>query len=144
VTGGALRELGLELATARADVRRIVGEGPAQEEAFDAETLGAIGIDLQAVRQRVEATFGEGALERASLRRGSCAGAAFGVAPQLKRALEEAGQGAESRGAPLSATDVALGLAEERDSVAARILEAHGISRETLGGALRESRPSAG
>jgi ATP-dependent Clp protease ATP-binding subunit ClpA len=135
-TGRALRGLGLELAGVRDDTRRIVGDGPAGDATFDAEALGAIGIDLHAVRQRVEATFGEGALERASRRRGSCGGAAFGVAPHLKRALERARAGAERRGTPLGTAAVALGLAEQRDSVAARILDAHGVTPERLRTAL--------
>ena len=135
-TGRALRSLGLELAGVRADARRIVGDGPAQDAAFDADALGAIGIDLHAVRQRIEATFGEGALERASRRRGTCGGGAFGVAPRLKRALERAHQAAARRGTPLATADVALALAEQRDSVAARILDARGVSPERLRAAL--------
>jgi ATP-dependent Clp protease ATP-binding subunit ClpA len=138
--GRAFRGLGLTLAGAREDTRRIVGEGPAPEAAFDADALGAIGIDLQAVRQRVEATFGEGALERASRRRGSCGGAAFGVAPRLKRALETARQEAERRGTPLSTADVAVALAEQRGAVAARILDGCGISPEHLRAALGGGR----
>jgi ATP-dependent Clp protease ATP-binding subunit ClpA len=139
-TGRTLRGFGLELARVRDETRCIVGDGPAQEAAFDADALGAIGIDLQAVRQRVEATFGEGALERASRRRGSCGAAAFGVAPRLKLALERARQDAARRGTPLGAADVALGLAEQRDSVAARILDAHHIAPERLRAALGGSR----
>jgi ATP-dependent Clp protease ATP-binding subunit ClpA len=143
-TGRTLRGFGLDLATVREDTRRIVGDGPAREAAFDADALGAIGIDLQAVRQRVEATFGEGALERASRRRGSCGAAAFGVAPRLKLALERARHDAARRSVPLSAADVALGLAQQRDSVAARILDAHAISPERLRAALGGSRDSPG
>jgi ATP-dependent Clp protease ATP-binding subunit ClpA len=139
-TGRTLRGLGLELTAVRDAARRIAGAGPAREGVFDAEALGAIGIDLQAVRERVEATFGEGALERASRRRGSCGGAAFGVAPRLKRALEAAHQDAAQSGAPLCAADVALALARQRDSVAARILDEHAISPERLRTALAGSR----
>jgi ATP-dependent Clp protease ATP-binding subunit ClpA len=140
-TGSTLRSLGLELGGLRDEVRNLVGEGPAQQGAFDADALGAIGIDLQAVRDRVEAAFGEGALERASRRRGSCAGAAFGVAPQLKQALESARQHAERHDTPLSAADIALGLAQQRDSAAARILEAHAISPQSLRSVLEARRP---
>jgi ATP-dependent Clp protease ATP-binding subunit ClpA len=136
-TGRVLRRLGLQLEDVRADIRRIVGEGPAPGAAFDAEALGAIGIDLQAVRRRVEETFGGGALERASRRRGRCGAAAFGIAPRLKVALERARRDAARRGAPPGAADVALSLAVERDSVAARILDAHAVSLERLHAALR-------
>ena len=136
--GRALRGLGLTVAGVRADTGRIVGEGPAPEAVFDADALVAIGIDLEAVRQSAETT--EGALERASRRRGSCAGAAFGVAPRLKQALESARQDAALRGTPLATRDVALGLAQQRESVAARILDAHGISLERLVAALDRCR----
>jgi ATP-dependent Clp protease ATP-binding subunit ClpA len=138
-TGRTLRGFGLTLAGVREDIRRIVGEGPAPEAAFDADALDAIGIDLHAVRQRVEATFGEGALERSARRRGSCSGAAFGVAPRLKLALERARQDATRRGMPLSAADVAFGLAQQRDSVAARILDENAIPPERLDAGLRAS-----
>ena len=142
--GRTLRGFGLTIAGVREDTRRIVGDGPAPDAAFDAEALGTIGIDLHAVRQRVEASFGEGALERASHRQGSCGGAAFGIAPRLKLALERARQDAERHGTPLSAADVALGLARQRDSVAARILDAHAISLERLHAALDGSRDASG
>ena len=138
--GRALRGLGLTVAGMRADTGRIVGEGPAPEAVFNADALVAIGIDLEAVRQSAETTFGEGALERASRRRGSCAGAAFGVTPRLKQALESARQDAALRGTPLATRDVALGLAQQRESVAARILDAHGISLERLVAALDRCR----
>jgi ATP-dependent Clp protease ATP-binding subunit ClpA len=131
-TGRVLRGLGLQLEDVRADVRRIIGEGPVAEAAFDADALAAIGIDLQAVRGRAEEIFGKGALERASRRRGSCSAAAFGIAPQLKLALERARGDARRRGTPLGAADVALSLGELRDSLAARILDAHSISPERL------------
>lgn len=135
-TGRTLRCLGLELAAVRDDVLRLTGAGPALEEVFDAEALEALGIDLQAVRQRAEESFGEGALERAAHRRGSCAGAAFGVAPRLKLALDGARQAADRRGTPVSSGDIALQLARQQDSVAARILRRHAITPESLGAAL--------
>ncbi len=141
-TGRVLRGLGLELTELRADTRRIVGDGPAPETAFDADALAAIGIDLDAVRQRVEATFGDGALERASRRRGQCGAAAFGVSPGLKQALERARQEAAARGTPVASADVAVALAAQRDPTAASLLDAHGISVERLRAALgREAHP---
>jgi ATP-dependent Clp protease ATP-binding subunit ClpA len=143
-TARTLQGLGLELAVVRDDIRHLVGEGPPEEAAFDAEALGAIGVDLEAVRRRIEETFGEGALERASRRRGSCAGAAFGVAPQLKHALERAHQLAAQRNAPLGTADVALGLAHHGGSIAGRILDARAISPERLRAALGGSLDALG
>lgn len=45
--------------------------GRSENDDIDAEALGAIGIDLDAVRERVEATFGPGALDRPGDRRAS-------------------------------------------------------------------------
>src|SRR4051794_36888229 len=89
-TARTLRGNGLAPESIREHVRRLAGAGLAPQDAFDSEALGAIGIDLPAIRERVEATFGEGALERASRHPGTCIGSAFGVAPELKRALEHA------------------------------------------------------
>jgi ATP-dependent Clp protease ATP-binding subunit ClpA len=139
-TGRALRRLNLDADGVRADIRRIVGEGPAPDEVFDADALRAIGIDLEAVRERAEAAFGGGALERARRRRGHCGGAGFGISPRLKQAIERASKETAQSGAELTAAAVALGLAHQRDSVAARILDAHGISPERLGAALRAPR----
>jgi hypothetical protein len=62
------------------------------------------------------------------------------VTPRLKQALESARQDAALRGTPLATRDVALGLAQQRESVAARILDAHGISLERLVAALDRCR----
>ena len=135
--GRALRELGLDVASVRCDVRRIVGEGPAPETVFDADALAAIGVDLDAVRERIEASFGEGALERARRGEGTCRGAAaFGLSPRLKRAMESARCAADRRGEQLSAAQVLVALASQADTVAARILDARGISLSQIRAAL--------
>jgi ATP-dependent Clp protease ATP-binding subunit ClpA len=137
--GRALRHLGLDAAGVRVDVRRIAGDGPTPDTVFDAGALDSIGIDLEAVRERVESSFGEGALERALRRRGTCGGGAFGVSPLLKQALERALRDATQRGVQPTAADVALGLALQRDSLAADILAAHSVSAERLRAALEAS-----
>jgi ATP-dependent Clp protease ATP-binding subunit ClpA len=136
----ALRRLGLEAEPVRRDVLRIVGAGPPPGAAFDAEALGAIGIDLEAVRARVEASFGTGALDRAQRARGRCGAAGFGVAPKLKQALERSAQEAERRGSELTGADVLIGLSLQRDAVAARILDGHEITPELIQSAL-EAEP---
>jgi ATP-dependent Clp protease ATP-binding subunit ClpA len=133
--GRALRNLGLDLAGIREDVRRIVGQGPPPDTVFDAEALAAIGVDLDAIRVRAEETFGQGSLERARRRRGRCGAAGFGVSPRLKQALQVA-RDAASPGTELTAADVVLGLATQRESVAAQVLNAHGVSPERLRSAL--------
>jgi ATP-dependent Clp protease ATP-binding subunit ClpA len=127
--GRALRELGLDIPAVRCDVRRLVGDGPAPETVFDADALARVGVDLDAVRERVEASFGEGALERARRGQGRCGGGtAFGVSPRLKRALESARCNAAESHDEVTATHVLIGIARQRDSAAARILDSHGAS----------------
>ncbi len=65
--GGArlLAGFGLDAAGVREDVVRIVGRG---EDDLDPDALATLGIDLEAVRERVERAFGPGALSR----RGRC------------------------------------------------------------------------
>jgi ATP-dependent Clp protease ATP-binding subunit ClpA len=135
--GRLLRELGLDAGNVRRDVLRILGAGPPPETAFDADALAAIGVDLAAVRERVEATFGEGALERARrAQRGCIAADGFGVSPRLKRALEAGRRAALERHEELSSAHVLSGLAQQRDAGAARILDGHGISSSMILAAL--------
>ncbi len=54
---GVLIEAGLDHATAREAVRRLLGTGD------DAQALASIGVDLEAVREAVESAFGAGALD---------------------------------------------------------------------------------
>jgi ATP-dependent Clp protease ATP-binding subunit ClpA len=63
--GAVLRQHGLTTAAVRASLLKLVlGGGPQLDEA----ALADIGIDLDAVRSRVEATFGAGALDRRPIR----------------------------------------------------------------------------
>ncbi len=66
-TGVILRAHGLSPASIEAHTVCLVGTHP---EALDADALAAIGIDLDAVRRKVEATFGTDALARRPQPRG--------------------------------------------------------------------------
>jgi ATP-dependent Clp protease ATP-binding subunit ClpA len=140
--GRALRNLGLDPAGVREEIRRIVGEGPRPETVFDADALAAIGVDLDTVRARTEATFGEGALERARRRGGSCGAGAFGVSPRLKQALQIARE-ATSEGTELTAASIAIGLVRQEETPVAQILAVHAISPERLRTALQDGPSSA-
>ncbi|MBO8190934.1 Clp protease [Streptomyces oryzae] len=60
-----LARLGITIASCRAAVAGVV-PGPQEDLGpEDAEALRALGIDLEAVRRRAEASFGEGALDAA-------------------------------------------------------------------------------
>lgn len=60
--GVALREVGIDHPALDLAVRDV----PSPTDELDAEALAAIGIDLDAVRERTDATFGAGSLDRAA------------------------------------------------------------------------------
>jgi hypothetical protein len=86
---------------------------------IDPEALAALGIDLEAVRARLEQSFGPGALERT---RSAC----MPIAPRLKLALAHALDLAAA--GPLSDQHVLLGMLTVRESVAARALAELGVT----------------
>jgi ATP-dependent Clp protease ATP-binding subunit ClpA len=64
--GALLGPYGLDADRVRAEIMRRVGRGDAtaeEVEAADADALRAIGIDLDAVRAKIEEAFGPGALD---------------------------------------------------------------------------------
>lgn len=98
--------------------------GPSSDRAkIDPDALASLGIDFDAVRARIEGTFGPGALERASA---SC----LGIAPRLKLALAFALDHAGD--SPLRNEHVLLGILSIPDSVGARALSNLGITAEGL------------
>jgi len=86
---------------------------------IDPRALAELGIDFEAVRERLEQTFGPGALERT---RSGC----LGICPRLKMALAYALDDAAGR--PLGDEHVLLGMLRVPDSVAARVLGGLGVS----------------
>jgi ATP-dependent Clp protease ATP-binding subunit ClpA len=87
---------------------------------IDPRALAELGIDFEAVRERLERTFGPGALERT---RSGC----LGICPRLKMALAYALD--HSAGRPLGDEHVLLGMLNVPDSVAARVLGGLGVSQ---------------
>ena len=138
--GRVLRRLA-DPGAVRADVVQIVGIGPEPGAWLDADALGSIGVDVDAVRARVDAAFGEGALDRAHGARGRCGGAGFGIAPHLKRVFEAARASADRRGdADIAWADVMLALPQVGETPAARILHDRGITLDRLATALERER----
>jgi ATP-dependent Clp protease ATP-binding subunit ClpA len=132
-----LRRMGLDPASIRAEVVRIVGEGPASSlDQEDTEALRSIGVDIDEIRRRTEEAFGPGALERAlrprraRWRRGTrcepAVGAPAGRAPftpRAKKVLELSLREAVHLGHRHIGTEhVLLGLVREGQGVAAEIL----------------------
>ena len=77
-TGAVLAEHGLTRTADAETVRRHLGC-----EALDADALTTLGIDLDAVRDRVEAAFGVGALDSGRSMKGRLA-----LSPRAKKVLE--------------------------------------------------------
>jgi ATP-dependent Clp protease ATP-binding subunit ClpA len=103
---------------------RIVGRG---EDDIDPDALATLGIDLDAVRERVEKAFGPGALSR----RGRCGGRMTPFCPRAKKALELTLREATALGAShLHADHIVLGLLRVGDGIAAQILAARGVTLE--------------
>jgi len=90
---------------------------------IDPEALAELGIDFDAVRERLEQMFGTGALERTH-------SACLGICPRLKLALAYALDHA-GRQQQLGDEHVLLGMLEVRKCVAARVLADLGVTRES-------------
>jgi ATP-dependent Clp protease ATP-binding subunit ClpA len=140
--GDALRGLGLTQDTVEAATRNIVAG--CRTSMLDREALAAVGIDLDAVRERVEAVFGPGALTRPSqrrqhrrLRRGwrrrrRCpTGAPRGhipFSPRAKKCLEGAlRESVARRDGYIGVEHLALALIATSDSLVTRMLAEVGI-----------------
>lgn len=125
-----LAGFGVGAAGIRDDVVRIVGQG---EDDIDRDALATLGIDLDAVRERVERAFGPGALVR---RRGCRPGVMGGSVPfsaRAKKALELSLREAISLGdRDLRAEHLVLGLVREGDGVAARVLADRGVTHAAV------------
>jgi ATP-dependent Clp protease ATP-binding subunit ClpA len=138
----ALDRLGIHLDDVRSEVVRVAGEDhrvTLDEE--DAEALRVIGIDLDEVRRRIEATFGAGALESISSRRRRrgrrrACGPSVGYipfTPRAKKVLELALREAKAlRHDYIGTEHILLGLVRERDGLAAGMLAERDVSDERV------------
>jgi ATP-dependent Clp protease ATP-binding subunit ClpA len=151
--GEVLAEAGVDLATVRGDVIARLGSsgtaghsGSALHE--DEVALRSIGIDLDAVRARIETVFGPGALEcaprsrrrRVRLRRrgrechdAAARGTQRLLAPRAKKSLELALREAIALGHGwIGPEHVLLGMLRVPDCMGAEILVARGIRLKDL------------
>ncbi|NAZ81871.1 hypothetical protein GTR02_08570 [Kineococcus sp. R8] len=137
VASAVLRGAGTDPVRLRDAVAR--GDDPA-------EALAALGIDLDEVRRRAEATFGPGALDRPSPRRRGRLTRLFGLehlpftAP-ARRVLENALRAAQALGdRELGTEHLLLGLLAAEDSPGLRALRRSGVEldRSTAETAVRE------
>jgi ATP-dependent Clp protease ATP-binding subunit ClpA len=124
-----LTGFGIQLASVREEVLAVIGPG---EEDIDREALATLGIDLDVVRERVERSFGRGALSR----RGGCGRGILGrqvpFTPRAKKALELTLREGIALGArELRGEHLVLGLLRTDDGVAAKVLQKHGLALDT-------------
>jgi ATP-dependent Clp protease ATP-binding subunit ClpA len=130
--GHVLRQHGVTPEGLRDDIVRIIGRGGP-----DPDALATIGIDLDAVRARVEETFGPGALD-------PWRGGRIPFTPRSKKALELALRTAVHLGDNFIASEhLLLGLARTDDGVAARMLSERGLTLARLEQAVDQARPAA-
>jgi ATP-dependent Clp protease ATP-binding subunit ClpA len=102
-------------------------------EGLDAAALGAVGIDLDAVRESVEAAFGPGALDSPGGARGPKGHLPF--TPRAKKVLElSLREAIAGKSRSIADGHIALGLLREGEGLAMKVVHDRGIDA----GALRE------
>jgi ATP-dependent Clp protease ATP-binding subunit ClpA len=154
VAGRVLRDMGLDDAATRERILEIVGVPSSSEP--DPAALKAIGIDLDAVRDRAEEAFGPGALDRTRAR--ARARARLGglrsrpwrrrcettyrrghipVTPRAKKVLELSLREALQLGHRYIGTEhILLGILREGEGLAALLITKAGIDLEIARGKL--------
>ena len=158
--GAVLRERGVTPERVEAEFVRLIGpRNTASGSLFDTldrDALTTIGIDLDKVRERIEATFGPAALapEAPGPRRwrrsrpGRRPGCVTGELPFTRRAkqcLESSLREARAHsGGQLGAEHIALALLAMDDGVPHRILSVIGASAPRLGAEIRDRYRQAG
>ena len=139
-----LTDRGVSLDAGRAALGQVVGRGGLCES--DAEALRTLGIDLDEVRRRVEASFGPGALDeiprrplrrRRPWRRGRCEPAAvsghLSFMPRAKRALERAAAEAATLGdGHIGVEHLLLGLLDPGGNMAVELLRHLGANPDVV------------
>lgn len=139
-----LTELGVTLDTGRAALGQVIGRGGL--DARDADALRTFGIDLDEVRNRVEAAFGPGALDRPVRRRarrrllwrrGRCepdySPGHLAFMPRAKRALERSLRESLALGdRRVGVEHVLLGLLDPKGNMAVELLRHLGTDPDVV------------
>jgi ATP-dependent Clp protease ATP-binding subunit ClpA len=135
IAARVLGSLGITAAAVEREVLTEVGRGPLGSG--DAEALGAIGIDLEEVRRRVEASFGPGALQwrpgRGCGRRMPLLGGHIPFTPRAKKVLELSLREALALKHKYIGTEhILLGLVREGEGLAMLVLTRLGAGPEVI------------
>jgi ATP-dependent Clp protease ATP-binding subunit ClpA len=125
-SGAVLGRHGLTRDSVTEAVRHYVGDGD-----LDAAALTSLGIDLDAVRSSVEASFGPGALDRRPGERGAAGHIPF--TPRAKKVLELSLREAIAlKSKSIADGHVALGLLREGEGLAMKVLADRGVDTVEL------------
>ncbi|MCW6009137.1 Clp protease [Micromonospora sp. CPCC 205371] len=142
-----LRDAGVHPEQVSADVQARVGAGPDPLGQADAEALRSIGIDLDAIRSKIEETFGEGALDQPHVceepRRGlfrrqprhvhSASPRHLPFTPRAKKVLElSLREALHLKHSYIGTEHILLGLIREGEGLAAKVLTDAGLSLDEL------------
>jgi ATP-dependent Clp protease ATP-binding subunit ClpA len=148
IAARVLDGLGITAAAVEREVVAEVGRGPLGEG--DAEALGTIGIDLEEVRRRVEASFGPGALSRRpgrGCRRGRRlpAGGHVPFSPRAKKVLELSLREALALKHHYIGTEhILLGVVREGEGLAMLVLTRLGTGPQAIRARVLDALRSAG
>jgi ATP-dependent Clp protease ATP-binding subunit ClpA len=120
-TSAVLARHGLTRAAVLESVSALVGD-------LDAEALTTLGIDLDAVRERVESAFGPGALDDPAGRHGATATGHLPLSPRAKKVLELSLREALAlKHRHIADGHIALGLLREGQGLAMKVLHDRGV-----------------
>jgi ATP-dependent Clp protease ATP-binding subunit ClpA len=128
--GQALAALGLDAPALR---DRVTALTSGTDPKLDADALAGLGIDLDTVRRAAEASFGPGALDRDSQALRRPGGVRMPFTPRAKKVLELALRNAVKRhDTQISTGHMLLGIMDQHDSAALRILREAGVDADRL------------
>ncbi|GAA2147718.1 Clp protease N-terminal domain-containing protein [Kitasatospora kazusensis] len=135
-----LIDAGLDVVTARGVVARLLG---APHPQVDEAALAAIGVDLEAVREAVEATFGAGALDAPAGPPGRRRKGAVRFTPRAKQVLALAVRAAAGGGGGrIEVGHLLLGVLREGGGIGVRVLRESGVDLAAAGAAVERTLPS--
>ena len=148
IAARVLDSLGVTSAAVEREIRAEVVRGPWGSE--DAAALGAIGIDLEEVRRRVEASFGKGALHWRPgrghpARRLPLAGGHIPFSPRAKKVLELSLREALALKHKYIGTEhILLGLVREGEGLAMLVLVRLGAGPDAIRARVLDALRSTG
>ncbi|MGH9070132.1 MAG: Clp protease N-terminal domain-containing protein [Acidimicrobiales bacterium] len=147
LSGHLLAERGLDKAAAEKMIVRLLEAGQsAAVERLDADALETLGIDLSAIRDRIEAAFGAGALDREPVldRTGRLASGRTRFTPDLKKALElSLREALRLKDKQIGDGHLLLGLLREGRGIAAQVMVNAGLDLDSLRAAVEDTLASS-